>query len=170
MTRDTAEGLSLTALVAVVALSFFEPRWLAQNAFLNGYVNHEILALLAVILTITMASVANIHLSITRSLQSAIKDVEKRKKVEAKAATPLRNEINSSAWLLFWAFVVCFVVVLIKGQFPKSLTVASMVNGVGIVVTLVNLFVIRDIYKTTFYMASDPIASGANDDQSQTGA
>ena len=162
MTRDSAEGVSIaTGIVAALATAFW-PKILAENEFLKNYVTHEILSLLAVTMTITFASVANIHLSITRSLQSAVRDPVARAAIEEKHAKPMRVEINSSAWLLFWTFAVTFIAVLVKGQFPKSDYVLSFVHGVGIVATLINLLVIRDIYRTTFYMASDPVAAGAS--------
>ena len=43
-----------------------KPEFLANNVFLVEFVNQELLALLAVILAITFASVANIHLALNR--------------------------------------------------------------------------------------------------------
>jgi anaerobic C4-dicarboxylate transporter len=147
----------------VVGMTAFVPRILADNSFLAGYVTHEILSLLAVTMTITFASVANIHLSITRALQTAVTDPAKRAELEKKHGTPMRREINSSAWLLFWTFIVTFIAVLAKGQFHNNSYIVSLVHGVGIVATVINLLVIRDIYRTTFYMAAEPLAGEPSD-------
>lgn len=160
MTRDSAEGLSIATAIAVCVATAFRPDILASNKFLAGYVTHEILALLAVTMTITFASVANVHLSITRSLQSAVEDPKQRAKIERDYAMPLRNEINSSAWLLFWTFIAVFIIVFMKGQLESSKYFLSFAHGAGIVATVINLLVIRDIYRMTFYMASDPGAVG----------
>jgi anaerobic C4-dicarboxylate transporter len=162
--RDTAEGIALATGTAAVIATAFAPRLLGNNSFLAAYVTHEILSLLAVTMTITFASVANIHLSITRAIQTAVPDQVKRAEVEAKHGTPMRKEINSSAWLLFWTFLITFIAVLVKGTFSTQEYVLSLVHGVGVVATIINLLVIRDIYRTTFYMASDPASAGVNAD------
>lgn len=141
----------------------FAPHILASNKFLEGYVTHEILSLLSVTMTITFASVANIHLAITKTLQSSVKDPSARAKIEKTHGKPMRSEINSSAWLLFWAFLAVFVAVLIKGEWPANEYVLSSVHGMGVVATLINLLVIRDIYRTTFLLASDPASSSKDE-------
>ncbi|WP_140418387.1 hypothetical protein [Sphingomonas mucosissima] len=163
MTRDSAEGISIATAIGVCVVTAFRPDILATNKFLEGYVTHEVLALLAVTMTITFASVANVHLSITRSLQSAVDDPEERGRIEREHASPLRREINSSAWLLFWTFISVFIIVLLKGHFSASQYFLSFAHGAGVVATVINLLVIRDIYRMTFYMASDPAAAAAGD-------
>lgn len=159
MTRDSAEGISLVLAIAVTIVTARAPQVLADNVFLVGYVTHEILALLSVTMTITFASVANIHLAISKSLQSSVKDPVKRAQIEKTHGQPMRREVNSSAWLLFWTFLAIFLGVLIKGEWPTNKYVLSAVNGAGVVATVINLLVIRDIYRTTFIMAADPSAS-----------
>ena len=81
MTRDSAEGISIASGVICIGLTAFFPAILAGNEFLRNYVTHEILSLLSVTMTITFASVANIHLSITKSLRSSIKDQKARLRI-----------------------------------------------------------------------------------------
>lgn len=159
MTRDSAEGISIASGVVCIGLTAFFPAILANNEFLRNYVTHEILSLLSVTMTITFASVANIHLAITKSLRSSIKDQKARARIEKSHGVPMRREINSSAWLLFWAFLAIFVAVLVKGEWPKNIYVLSTVHGMGIVATIINMLVIRDIYRMTFLLAADPMHS-----------
>ena len=115
------------------------------------------MSFLIVVLTITLASVANIHLSMSEALRQNVPDNDMRAKVEMQVGQPFRAEINSSAWLLFWAFVVCAVALLVKGHWNDSVYVKSAVHGVAIIVVTINLFVLRDLYKTTYIMAGGPL-------------
>lgn len=133
----------------VASMSLFCPKILAENEFLKGFVTYEIMSFLIVIVTVTFASVANIHLSISRT-QAAIKDATTRKKIEEDFAKPLKDETRSSAWLLFAGLIVCTVDLLVKGQFPKAEFVASLANGVAVLVLITNAVVLYDIYSTVF--------------------
>jgi hypothetical protein len=133
----------------ISGFSIFFPAVLADNTFLMQFVTFEIMSFLVVILTITFASVANIHLSISRT-QTLIKDASTREKIENGFAKPLREETKSSAWLLFWALCVCAVALFVKGEWPGNKGVVSMVHGVGILVLVTNAVVLYDIYGTIF--------------------
>lgn len=139
----------IAAATIVCALTIAAPSVLAANTFLNGFVTHEILALLAVVLTITLASVANVHLTITRIIRSKFADENKGR----LAAAPARSEINSNAWALFWAFLVCVAVLVLKGAYPTEVYLVSLMNGLALLVLLFNLLVLHDIYQTVFDLA-----------------
>lgn len=141
--------LMIAASTIVAALTITAPAVLARNAFLNGFVTHEILALLAVVLTITLASVANIHLTITRIIKSKFADEDKGR----LAAAPARSEINSNAWALFWAFLTCVVVLVLKGAYPTEPYLVSLMNGSALLILFFNLLVLYDIYQTVFDLA-----------------
>jgi hypothetical protein len=78
---------------------------------------------------------------------------EAQRRVEIKLAGPLRQEVNSSAWLLFWSFLVCAIALLVKGQFAETLFVISIVHAIAIVVTAINAIVLYDIHGTIFALA-----------------
>lgn len=156
MNKDIAEGVALASMGGCAMLTIYDPSILGNNKFLCQFVTHEIMSFLIVILTITLASVANIHLSMTEALQRGLEDKSKRAKIEAEVGSGFRAEINSSAWLLFWAFVVCAISLLIKGAFSENLYVLSLVHGLAVTVVIVNLLVLYDIYQTIYAMAGTP--------------
>ncbi|TMM45343.1 hypothetical protein [Qipengyuania marisflavi] len=158
---------SLFVLLAVLlCVTIVAPEPLAGNKFLDGFVSHEIMAFLIVILTITFASVANIHLSVSR-LQGSIRSAKARVELDKSFATPLRSETRSSAYLLFWAFCLCAVALLVKGQFPENDYVKSSVHSIAIVVVVTNAIVLYDIYKTVFALVAQPeISDGETQDYS----
>jgi hypothetical protein len=133
----------------VASITFFAPSFLGSNEFLKTFVSHEILAFLIIILTITFGSVANIHLSISRA-QTNIADAKSRKRVEEQFAKPLRDETQSSAWMLFWAIIICVFALFIKGAWPTNTYVLSGVHGIAVLVLITNAVVLYDIYGAIF--------------------
>lgn len=162
MKRDSAHGVIVAVFGVTAMATAAVPHVLANNTFLTGFVNHEIMAFLIVVLTITMASVANIHLSISR-LTASVKDPERRKAIDDGVAKPLRGDIESSARLLFWSFGVCAVALVVKGEFSDNVYVVSATHGIGIVVTVTNVLVLFDIYKTVSTLASLPAPTETNE-------
>lgn len=129
------------------------PEFLAKNTFLVGFISHEILAILAVILSITFASVANVHLSLNRIVRVVFRRDWKR---GILASEPVRKEINSNAWLLFWAFIVCIGALIVKGVLGDNVYIESSMNGIALTVLLLNVLVLHDMYKTIFAIVSSP--------------
>ncbi len=106
-------------------------------------------------MTITFASVANIHLTISRLVAQA--PAEKREAARA-AIADTRAELNSNAWLLFWAFVAASIILLVKGIVTGNVWVESAANGLALGTLLVNVLVFYDIYQTSFTLASSDVA------------
>ncbi|MEQ1549335.1 MAG: hypothetical protein ABL918_11925 [Chakrabartia sp.] len=138
----------MTVIVAVLTAT--HPYLLAGNRFLNSFVSHEILAVLIVTLTITLASIGNIHLTISR----LVRKFENLSQGELEA-TPARTELNSSAWSLFWAFGVCVCILLFKGGFPENCYVVSFVNGAALIILSFNMMALYDIYTTVFDLVKE---------------
>lgn len=150
---------SLGTVLAVLTISY--PQILSGNAMLKNFVTHEILVFLVVPLTVTFASVASMHLQLSSMIRSLSKP-EARRRLEEKFGTPLRNELNSSAWVLFWAFVIGLVAVIVKGQFGANVFVVSGVHAVAIVVVVINVIVLYDVHKAIFTIA--PVLTGRSAD------
>ncbi|WP_152485771.1 hypothetical protein [Euryhalocaulis caribicus] len=148
----------IAAATVVSVLTVCHPSVLAGNKFLDEFVSHEILALLIVILTITLASIGNIHLTLTRMVSR----FESRAEGEL-AAKPARDEINSSGWSLLYAFGLCTVALLIKGGAESNIYAQSGVNGVALVILLFNLLVLKDIYDTVYDLVKEDGAANEHE-------
>ena len=153
----------LVAFILFCAVSTVsKPEFLAANYFLKGFINHEILALLAIILAITFASVANIHLALNRIVMRAF---GRKSALGQQASEPVRQEINSNAWWLFWGFIACAISLIVKGSMPEHIYVVSAMNGVALSVLLLNVLVFYDIYRAIFRIVGSGIdGSGDADD------
>lgn len=142
----------------VAVLTIVHPAVLAENKFLDAFISHEILALLIVILTITLASIGNIHLTLTR----LVSRFENRAEGEL-AATPARDEINSSGWSLLYAFAACTLILLIKGGTASNVYAQSATNGAGLIILLFNMLVLKDIYETVYDLVTQDGAANEHE-------
>lgn len=154
-------------LAGLICVSIIHPCVLATNKFLDAFVSHEIMAFLIVILTITFASVANIHLTVGR-MQGAIRDENARDSLEQQFARPLKDDTRSSAYLLFWVFCIMALLLVFKGQFSENAYAKSFVHSAGILAVTLNAVVLYDIYQTVFALVSQP-ETADEDDQDFTG-
>ena len=142
-----AKIFSLTALGKVISsIIVCRPHWLSENEFLKGFVNHEVIALMTVILTVTLASVANIHIALN-------KIVTRRFSGNAqliKSANEVKKEITDNAWYIFWGFALTIIVLLVKGLNTNDELIVAIANGIVIWTFSLFIFCMYDIYKVTF--------------------
>jgi len=114
----------------VAYLTLCHPRIMAENHFLDNFINHELLNILAVIMTVTAASAANIHLVFNRA-EEAIK--------EPGYFDGARKEINQNVYFLIGAFVAAVLVLLVRSHYLDSVTLVSLFNSVCLVLLLINV-------------------------------
>ncbi len=133
----------------IVVISICKPSWLNQNPYITDLVGSEALALMAVILTVTLASVANIHFSINRMLI----DKFAKNQTVISAASDVKKELKDNILIVFFGFGVAFFVQFLGGLAePKSIVVAFM-NGIVVWVLFLYLLCLFDIYKVVFGLA-----------------
>lgn len=139
--------VSLIGLAAVLAsLVVCKPEWLHANKFLEGFITFEILSLLAVILTVTLASVANIHLAINRIIAKHLSANAK----QVQVAEEIKSEIKSNAWVIFYSFIVAVLILFVKGLNGSDLLMISVCNAAMLWLLFLNLLCILDIYKVIY--------------------
>jgi len=146
---------SFIAIVGVTAIAM--PPVLSDNRFLDALMGPDLVSVLVVVLSITFASVANVHLSISRVVARASNSAEAQ-----AAAQAARAELNSNAWSIFWAFLVALSALFINGEFPKNKLIDSLTTAVCLTVVLFNGLVMHDLYRSIFHLAS---SAGAEHDQ-----
>lgn len=153
--------ISLAALAAALcSIVACRPEWLLENEFLVGFINHEILALLVVILTITLASVANIQLSINRLIATSFEKDEAAKAL----CNEIKSELKDNTVIIFLSFFVALVALFVKGLIPNDSTAEASINALILWVLVLNLLTIMDIYNV-IYGLSDVQAKIAKDDK-----
>lgn len=138
--------LGLLALtIGMGVISFIQPTWLSdQNAFLRNFVNHELLAVLGVIVTITLASAANLHLEFNRLEEAFGEGFE-----EARTAT------KAYAYLLIGLFAVALVLVVLKPILASEPQWQSLFNGAAIMIIALNILSLLDLTSAVFAIPPD---------------
>ena len=93
MTRPIAYVLLTVFAAAGLVVVAARPEWASdQNSFLRNFVTHEFLSLLGVILAITLASVANIHLEFNK--------IEER--YQRVGTQPIQYQFEKECLLVDW--------------------------------------------------------------------
>jgi hypothetical protein len=122
----------------ITAASICAPTLLAKNEFLGGFVDHEILGIMAVIMTISIASIATIHIWFNELEQ------KHGKRVFGKS----RHEINQAAFIMIWLFVGQLGLLVVRSNFLGSDRAISFFNGGSILLLLASVVTLLDVMGT----------------------
>jgi hypothetical protein len=112
-----------------------------QNDFLEQFMTHEFLSFMGVVVTITLASTANIHISLRRKEESIGDDT---------AFSGTRARVKASAFSLIWAMFLSLALVVIKPLLPSNIYLEAAANATGIAIILWGILIILDITKLSF--------------------
>ncbi len=145
MTRNLLIALGVVLAVIVVCKS----HWLSNNTFLMDFIGYEVLAIMAIILTVTLASVANINLSINQMVANSPRKDDKNFQ---DAANDVKREVKETAWYIFWGFVGTTIVLLVKGLNEQHDIVIAVSNGLIVWVLFLYIACMHDIYSVSFGM------------------
>ena len=141
MNRTIAWTAIIGLATVLTSISVCRPELLSDggNAFLKNFVNQELLSLLGVIVTITLASAASLHLELNK-----LQEVTKERFVGARRAVKL------SAYSLIGLFAVAFVLVVSKPLLAHGPSTSAAFNSVAIVIFAFNIMVLLDLTRTIF--------------------
>lgn len=134
----------------ILAIVVFRAAWLSDNVFLNQFISHEILSIMAIILTVTIASVANIHLAINRFVSERLT----KNPVAAAAADSVKKELRQDCWMIFCAFVSVIFLLIWKGAQPENAVTIAVVHGASLWILIMFLLVLLDVYQVVFAFAN----------------
>lgn len=142
MTKNIGICTLLCAITAVIAIAASAPHWLSdKNTFLKSFVNHELLALLGIILTITLASAANLHLAFNR--------IEEQFSQRGGLAGTRRGVTRGAYWLI-GLFVLSVATVVAKPGVLGNDVAEAAFNGAALVFLLWNVLILIEITQLAF--------------------
>ncbi len=132
----------IVASAALLTISLAAPWALgdARNTFLKNFVNHEMLSFLGVVVTITLASAASLHLELNKLEEAA----------GGRVFIMTRRRIHMSAYALIWALVLAVGLVTAKPLLGDSDVATSLANSLAVIIILFNVLVLADLTKATF--------------------
>lgn len=142
MTKTLGYCILVMALATVLCVSAYAPAWLNDsNEFMKGFVNHEMLAIMGVIVSITLACTAQLHLTMN----------EIERNVGKSILTNTRAGVKQAATALIVLFVLSLLVVFVKGVLPnESPQARSIVNGLALIIVLWAALILASITETIF--------------------
>jgi hypothetical protein len=130
----------LISLVTILTVISFTQPWMLddRNSFLKAFVGADYLATLGIIVSITLASAANIHLH----LNELADDTGHRFQ---RTRTSIKRSCNS----LVWSFVAAIVVVTIKPLLPVAPYNVAMANALALIIIYFDASIMLDLVRTS---------------------
>ncbi len=112
---------------------------------MREFVNHELLTILGVILTITLASISSIHLNLNR--------LEERSNV--RAFQSVRRELIQAAYWLIGLFILAVLLVLVKPVATDSEIGTATFNAGALAVLAFYILILIDVTMSVFEITPD---------------
>jgi hypothetical protein len=142
MSRTIAYVALIMAVAIVVMCALVAPEILSDsNKFLHEFVNHELLAVMAVILSITLASTAQIHLEFNK--------IEERYN-QKNALVKSRQGVRSAAFFLIFLFLMATLIVVTKPLLANAPWNETLFNGAALVVLIWDVLILAELTITIF--------------------
>ena len=142
MSRTLAYLSILICTSALVVISICAPSHLSnQNAFLSDFVGPQFLSILGVILAITLASVANLHLAFNR-----IEEVHKKRGAFIKS----RQNLKKAASWLIGLFIAGTAVVVVKPIAAHSDVSEALFNSASLIILLCHILILISLTELVF--------------------
>lgn len=154
--------ISLLVLAGLfVGVSICDPKLLAGNGFLDGFVNHEYINVLAVIVTVSLVSVTQIHLEYSR--------IERR--FDVRVFEEARATINLGALLLTGMLLLAFIISFVRALpiVSENDVFLSLVHSSALLTVVTAVFIMYDLVRVVYVLASDEPIGEDEDAEPETG-
>lgn len=151
MTRSIGYCTLIVGFGVIICITAYSPHWINdKNNFLFNFVNHEFLSLLGVIVSLTIASTGQLHLSLNELEREAGK----------RFLFKTRSNVKTSAYCLIILFVAALFLVVLKGALfnePSDWkdTAFAFINGSAIMIVLWSSLILASIIQIIFRVEPD---------------
>ncbi len=133
--------LLIVVAALVLACAICAPDVLGDsNSFLKDFIGPEFLGILGVILAITLASSAQLHLEFNK--------IEERYKT--RGLTKTRASVRQDTFALIYLFVIGIAIVVFKPLVATAGWSQTLLNGFALWVLLANVLLLVSLTRTTF--------------------
>jgi len=141
MNRTISICLIISWIAVTIVISVVQPSILSdKNEFLKGFVNHELLSFIGVVVTITLGSAANLFIELNKLDDKAGESVFSRTK----------KTVKDSSYSLIWALISSIVLVVIKPLIRGGDGAIAFVNGLSLTIILFSVLVLIDLTTAAF--------------------
>ena len=130
-------------------LSFSAP-WVFgdKNTFALKFIGSDLLSLVGVVMSITLASATNINFELNKLQIKGVGD----------SFTRTRGAIRNSAIALIVSWLIALGVVVVKPLVGGGDTATSLVNGLGLLVVVFDALMLVDLTRTALEIVQPPAA------------
>lgn len=141
MTKSISVCSLIASLAVMMICAIYKPAFLNdQNAFLHHFIDKELLGLLVIIITITLASAASLHLEFNK--------IEEQFK--KRGLTKTRHGVRQGAYCLIVLFLIAIVLVVVKPLIPHSEVGEALFNGFGLLILFWNVLILLELTQLAF--------------------
>jgi hypothetical protein len=141
MTKTVSYCALLVVALFLAMATVLRPEIMSdENKFLCDFVGQNLLAILGVILTITLASAAQIHLALNEAETAAGKVFLGK----------TRSGVHSSSYWLIWLFLVAVAVVVVKPYFSSSQSLQSFFNSASLFILFWMVLIMSSLMRLVF--------------------
>jgi hypothetical protein len=116
-----------------------------DNAFLKNFINHEMLNILGVIVAITLASAAQLHLTLN--------GIEERLGIP-NCFLKTRAGVQSSVYWLIGLFLIALLLMVIKPLVALSHWSQTIANGAAIIIVVWNALILVSLTQAVFAVSA----------------
>ncbi|MFT6531666.1 MAG: hypothetical protein ACJASC_001208 [Limimaricola cinnabarinus] len=133
--------LLVSSILSLTSAVIWRPDWVSdENAFLREFIDHDYLSFLGLVLTITVASLSQLHLSLDKlKSQLATEEID-----------PIRREIKHSAVVMIMLFAASLLLIVAKPIILDIESAAAIINSACIFFIIFYLLVLSDITLAIF--------------------
>ena len=122
-----------------------QPDLLASNDFLSDFVRNQFINVIVVIVTVSLVSITQINLEYSR--------IERRFKKRVFQVP--RKSLNLSGAILVLILFVSLLLSFLKAHFSSSLTAASFIHSLALIVLFEAAFIMYDLIRVVYTLAAD---------------
>jgi anaerobic C4-dicarboxylate transporter len=137
-------------IILAILLGFIcacKPAWLSDNEFLNDFVGSDYLSLLSVMMTVTLAAVATVRVSIARM---ASEQFAGKPKIQ-EALKEVKDEITQNAWVIVFSFIAALLLVIFEGSFDHENDLSRAIAfAIALWILTLHLLATFDVYRVMF--------------------
>jgi len=141
MTKSISWCILISVAAVLVICALANPSLLSdKNGFLQHFANHELLAILGIIMTITLASAASLHLEFNK--------IEERHNKRGLVET--RRGVKKGAYCLIVFFLIALIIVLVKPFALGNEILEALLNSAALFVLLWNVLILLELTQLAF--------------------
>jgi hypothetical protein len=137
--------------VAVCTLIAWSAAWLVivvaqpwvlsdSNKFLAGFLDHEFLGFMGVVVTITLASSANLFIELNKL----------EEKLELAAFPQSKRDVKTAAFSLIGALVCSVFIAIVKPLVISGERSQAIVNGIAVTLIIFSVLILIDLTQAAF--------------------